>query len=81
MLDILCVQKTRWKGEKARCIGEGYKMWYYGHEKNGLGIILKKEHVDTAVELWRVTDTMIGLKMEPDGVMWNVIKGYAPQVG
>ena len=25
-LDILCVQETRWKGVKARCIGGGYKM-------------------------------------------------------
>ena len=27
-VDIPCVQETRWKGEKARCIGGGYKMWY-----------------------------------------------------
>ena len=27
-VDILCVQETRWKEEKARCIGRGYKMWY-----------------------------------------------------
>ena len=25
-VDILCVQETRWKGDKARCIGGGYKM-------------------------------------------------------
>ena len=42
MLDILCVQKTRWKGEKARCIGEGYKMWYYGHEKKWFGNHIEK---------------------------------------
>ena len=24
-VDILCVQETRWKGEKARCTGGGYK--------------------------------------------------------
>ena len=51
-MDILCVQETRWKGEKARYIGGGYKMWYCGSEnkKNGVGIILKKEHVDRVVE-------------------------------
>ena len=56
-VDILCVQETQWKGERARCIGGGYKMWYYGsgNKKNGVGIILKKEHVDMVVELWRVT--------------------------
>ena len=34
-MDLLCVQETRWKGEKARCIGGGYKMWYCGskHKK------------------------------------------------
>ena len=50
-VDILCVQETRWKGERARCIGGGYKMWYCGSgsKKNGVGIILKKEHVDRVV--------------------------------
>ena len=81
-MDILCVQETCWKGEKARCIGGGYKMWYCGSEnkKNGVGIILKKEHVDMVVELWRVADRIICLKMELDGVMLNVISAYEPQV-
>ena len=36
---------------------KGYKMWHCGsgNKKNGVGIILKKEHVDRVVELWRVT--------------------------
>ena len=25
-MDVLCVQETRWKGAKARCMGEGYKI-------------------------------------------------------
>ena len=82
-VDILCVQEIGWTGERARCIGGGYKMWYCGSEKkkNGVGIILKKEHVDRVVELYRVTDRIIRLKMELDGVMLNVISAYAPQVG
>ena len=65
-LAILCVQETRWKGEKARCIGGEYKMWYCGSrkKKNSVGIILKKENVERIVELWRVTDRIICLKME-----------------
>ena len=50
-------------------------------QKNGVGIILKKEYVDRVVELSRVTDRIISLKMELDGVMLNVIRAYAPQVG
>ena len=36
-VDILCVQETRWKGERARCIGGGYKMWFCGsgNKNNG----------------------------------------------
>ena len=58
-------------------------MWYCGsgNKKNGVGIILKKEHVERVVELWRVTDRIIYLKMELDGVMLNIISAYAPQVG
>ena len=83
VVDILCVQETRWKGERARCLGGGYTMWYCGsgNKKNDVGIILKKEHVNRVVELWRVTDRIICLKMELDGVMLNVISAYAPQVG
>ena len=33
------------------------------------------------MELWRVTDRIICLKMELDGVVWNVISAYVPQVG
>ena len=77
-VDILCVQETLWKGERAKCIGGEYKMWYCGsgNKKNGVGIILKKEHVDRVMELWRVTDKIIQL----DGVILNVISAYAPQV-
>ena len=58
-------------------------MWYCGsgNKKNGVGIILKKEHVDRVVELWRVSERIICLKMELDDVMLNVISAYAPQVG
>ena len=82
-VDMLCLQETRLKWEKARCIGGGYEMWYCGSEikKNGVGIILKKEQVDRVVKLWRVTDRIICLKMELDGVMLNVISAYAQLVG
>ena len=34
--------------------------------------LLKKEHVDRVAELWRITDRIIGLKMDPDSVMEEV---------
>ena len=58
-------------------------MWYCGsgNKKNGVGIILKKKHVNREVELWRVTDRVICLRMELDNIILNVISAYAPQVG
>ena len=63
-VDIMCVQETCWKGEKARCIGGGYKMWYCGssNKNNGVGIILKKKHVERVVELRSITDRKNMLK-------------------
>ena len=71
------------EGEKARCIGGGYKLWYCGSEnkKNGVGIVMKKDLVDRVVEVWKVSDRIICLKMEMEGVMLNIISAYAPQVG
>ena len=37
--------------------------------------------MDRVVELWRVTNRIICLKRELNGVMLNVISAYAPQVG
>ena len=71
------------EGEKARCIGGGYKLWYCGSEnkKNGIGIVMKKDLVDRVVEVWRVSDRVICLKMEMEGVILNIISAYALQVG
>ena len=82
-VNILCVQETRWKGAKAINIGNGYKLWYYGTEnrRNGVGIILEKDLVDRVVEVWRISDRLMCLKLEKDGTMLNIISAYAPQVG
>ena len=41
-------QETKWKGNKARAIGEGYKLYYSGAStaRNGVGIILHSEWQD-----------------------------------
>ncbi|KAK3535940.1 hypothetical protein QTP70_021240 [Hemibagrus guttatus] len=82
-VDILCVQETRWKGSKPRSIGEGFKMFYYGvdSKRNGVGVVLKEEFVRNILEVKRVSDRVMSLKLEIQGVMLNVVSGYAPQVG
>ncbi|KAK3508165.1 hypothetical protein QTP70_015364, partial [Hemibagrus guttatus] len=82
-VDILCVQETRWKGSKARSIGAGFKLFYYGvdSKRNGVGVVLKEEFVRNVLEVKRVSDRVMNLKLEIEGVMLNVVSGYAPQVG
>ncbi|KAK3543979.1 hypothetical protein QTP70_032740, partial [Hemibagrus guttatus] len=82
-VDILCVQETRWKGSKARSIGAGFKLFYYGvdSKRNGVGVVLKEEFVRNILEVKRVSDRVMSLKLELEGVMLNVVSGYAPQVG
>ena len=46
-----------------------------------MGIISKKEHADRVGKFCKVTDRIICLMMELDGVMLNVISAYALQVG
>ncbi|KAK3553760.1 hypothetical protein QTP70_009182 [Hemibagrus guttatus] len=82
-VDILCVQETRWKGSKARSIGAGFKLFYYGvdSKRNGVGVVLKEEFVRNVLEVKRVSDRVMSLKLEFEGAMLNVVSGYAPQVG
>ncbi|KAK3562644.1 hypothetical protein QTP86_003385 [Hemibagrus guttatus] len=82
-VDLLCVQETRWKGSKARSIGAGFKLFYYGvdRKRNGVDGVLKEEFVRNVMEVKRVSDRVMSLKLEIEGVMLNVVSGYAPQVG
>ncbi|KAK2891998.1 hypothetical protein Q8A73_017663 [Channa argus] len=82
-VDILCVQGTRWKGSKARSLGAGFKLFYHGSDRwrNGVGVILKEELVRNVLEVIRVSDRLMSLKLEIEVVMFNVVSGYAPQVG
>ncbi|KAK3521331.1 hypothetical protein QTP70_003177 [Hemibagrus guttatus] len=82
-VDILCVQETRWKGSKACSIGAGFKLFYYGvdSKRNGVGVVLKEEFVRNVLEVKRVSDRVMSLKLEIEEVMLNDVSGYAPQVG
>lgn len=53
-------------------------MFYYGGDgkRNGVGVILKEEFVRSVVEVKRVLDRVMSLKIEMEGVMFNVVSGY-----
>ena len=82
-VDILCVQETRWKGNKARNIGDGCKIFYHGEDGriNGVGVILNEDYIGRVLEAKRVSDIIMYMKLDIKGVMMTVISAYAPQVG
>ncbi|KAI5619406.1 hypothetical protein C0J50_21026 [Silurus asotus] len=76
-------KETKWKGSKARNIGGGFKLFYHGVDgkRNGVGVILKEEYSKSVVKVKRVSDRVMIVKVEVEGMMINVISAYAPQVG
>ena len=82
-VDILCVQETRWKGSKARNIGGSYKLFHHGvsGQKNGVGIILKERFINSVLEVSRVSDRAMCMKLEIKGALFNAISGVCVSSG
>ena len=81
-VDILCLQETMWKGSKARNIGGGLKIFYNGADKrkNGIGIVLKEKLAESVLEVKRVSDRPMAMKLEVNEFILNIGSAYAPQV-
>ena len=82
-VSIACVQETKWKGSKAKEIGEGYKMYYFGtsNNRNGVAVILERVWHDKILKVDRISDRIIDVKLAYGNSILNVISAYAPQVG
>jgi exonuclease III len=53
-VNILCVQETKWKGQKVKEVEDtGFKLWYTGTtaNKNGVDIVLDKSLKDGIVDI------------------------------
>ena len=81
-VDILCLQETKWKGSKARNIGGGCKIFYNGAygRKNGIWIVVREELAESVLEVKRVSDRLMAMKLEVKGSILNIVSTYAPQV-
>ena len=81
-VDILCRQKTKWKGSKARNIGGVCKLFYNGdnRRKDGIEIVVRKELAESVLEVKRVSDRLMAMKLEVKRSILNTVSAYAPQV-
>nr|XP_016497502.1 PREDICTED: uncharacterized protein LOC107816320 [Nicotiana tabacum] len=81
-VNIACVKETRWVGSKARYV-DRYKLWFSGVVKgtNGVGILVDRELRKSVVEVKRVKDILMAIKVVVRGSTLNVISTYTPQTG
>ena len=81
-VDILCLQETKWKGSKARNIGGGCKIFYNGADgrKNGIEIVLREKLAESILEVKRVSNRLMGMKLEVKRSILNIVSAYVPQV-
>jgi hypothetical protein len=83
-VNILCVQKTKWKGQKVKEVEyTGFKLWYTctTANKNGVVIVLDKSLKDGVVDIKRQGDMIILVKLFVGDLVFNVISAYTPQIG
>jgi exonuclease III len=83
-VNILCVQETKWKGQKAKEVEDAdFKLWYTGNTttKNGVSIVLNKSLKGGVVDIKRQGDMIILVKLLIGDLVFNVISAYALQIG
>jgi hypothetical protein len=83
-VNILCVQETKWNGQKTKEVEDtGFKLWYTGNTsiKNDVGIVLDKSLKDGVVDIKHQGDMIILVKLLVRDLVFNVISAYAPQIG
>lgn len=69
-INITCVQETKCVGTKARDVNE-FKLWYLGGSRNsnGVGILVDEELKEQVVEVRRVNDRIMAIKIVVGGLL------------
>ncbi|VDO91284.1 unnamed protein product [Heligmosomoides polygyrus] len=82
-IQVLCLQETRWKGAKAREIGEGVELYYNGEDtkRNGVGIAVAESLKDSIAAVQRINDRIMSLQLDTKEGYWTIMSVYASQTG
>ena len=80
-MDILCLQETRWKGNKAKELAGGHKLLYSGNNmgRNGVAVIISVNFRENLIGVERRSDRVMSIKFRLDDTTLNVISAYAPK--
>ena len=86
-LDFCCLQETRWKGGSAKMLegreGARYKFFWSGSEEgvSGVGILVAERWIESVIEVQRVSERLLVVRVAVGSSVLNVVCAYAPQVG
>lgn len=87
-IDIMCLQELKWcnTGNKARFLNvqtKACKLFYHGvtNDRNGVGIVLASKYLDNILKITKISDRLMCIKLVIAKEIWNIVSGYAPQVG
>nr|GEY58733.1 craniofacial development protein 2 [Tanacetum cinerariifolium] len=81
-VDIASFQETKWKGSHTK-EGNQYKLWYSGlaTTRHGVGVALALYLKDKVVQVIRISDRFMLLRLVIKDETVNVVSAYALQVG
>ena len=79
-VSIACLQETKWKGDKAKELAHGYKLFYAGknNTRNGVDIVVDKDLKEKIVRVKRLSDRIITIKVVLEEDIIHIISAYAP---
>ena len=85
-VDICCLQEVRYKNEGTTSFGsneERYKLWYCGNSEGtgGVGILDKQCLTERVLEVVRVNDRIIKIKILLGKSVYHIYSVYTPQTG
>ena len=82
-LDILGLSETKWKGTGTKELRDGFKLWWSGGNegKNGVGFIVNAKIKNDVVTIENIDERLIKMAVMVKKRRFEIIQGYAPQVG
>ncbi|KAG5598931.1 hypothetical protein H5410_030301 [Solanum commersonii] len=81
-INITCIQEAKWVGTKD-WDKDGLKLWYSkgSRDRNGVDILVDVELREQLVEVRKISDRVMMVKLVIRVLTLNIISAYAPQVG
>ncbi|XP_074378152.1 uncharacterized protein LOC141719673 [Apium graveolens] len=76
-VDVVCIHETKWKGGGTK-EANGFKLWYsgVGNTRNGGGIMISSFMKENVVEVNRVSDRIMKIKLVVNEEVVNISDGY-----